>query len=80
VSFVEKCNRERVVTACVESQSTSRDLNRTCFLAVHTTISVKMKCDKKSLLTAVNSSKKHNLMAVEGHEDNTVNRFEKEKI
>jgi hypothetical protein len=39
-----------------------------------------MKCDKKSLLTAVNSSKKHNLMAVEGHEDNTVNRFEKEKI
>jgi len=40
----------RVVVACVESQSTSCGTNRTRFLAVQTTIRVKMQCDKESLL------------------------------
>jgi hypothetical protein len=31
-----------------------------------------MKCDKKSLLAAVDASKKHNLMAVGGYTDNIV--------
>ncbi len=35
-------------------------------------VCVKMQCDKKSLLAAVNSSKKHNLMSVGGYPDNVV--------
>ena len=68
--------KERVVAACAESQSTSCVPNRTRFLAVQATIHVKMqcdsKCDKKSLLAAADASKKRNLMAVGGHEDNPV--------
>ena len=66
--------KERVVSACAESQSTSRDPNRTRFLAVQTPIRVKMQCDcdKKSLLAAADASKKRNLMVVGGHTDNTV--------
>jgi hypothetical protein len=62
-------DKERVVTACSESQSTSRDPNRTRFLAVQTAIRVKMQCDKKSLLSAVDASKQRNLMVVGGHSD-----------
>ena len=58
---------ERVVTVCAESQSTSRDPNRTRFLTVQVTIRVKMQCDKKSLLVTANASKKRNLMVVGGY-------------
>ncbi len=53
--------KERVVAACAESQSTSCGPNRTRFLAVQTAIRVKMQCDKKSLLTTTDVSKKRNL-------------------
>ena len=62
----------RLVSACAESQSTSRGPNRTRFLAVQTAIRAKMQCDKKSLLAAADASKKRNLMAVAGHADNAV--------
>ena len=65
-------DKERVVAACAESQSTSRDPNRTRFLAVQTAIRTKMQCDKKSLLAAADASKQHNLMVVGGHSDNDV--------
>jgi hypothetical protein len=42
--------KERVVVSCVESRSTSCGTNRTRFLAVQTTIRVKMQCDKESFL------------------------------
>ncbi len=64
--------KERVVTECAESQSTSRGPNRTRFLAVQTAIRAKMQCDKKSLLAAADASKKRNLMVVGGHADNAV--------
>jgi hypothetical protein len=64
--------RERVVTACAESQSTSRGPNRTHFLSVQTVIRAKMQCDKKSLLTTADTSKKRNLMVVGGYADNAV--------
>jgi hypothetical protein len=64
--------KERVVTACAESQSTSRGPNRTRFLAFPSTIRVKMQCDKKSLLEAADASKQRNLMVVGGHSDNDV--------
>ena len=64
--------KERVVTACAESQSTSRGPNRTRFLGVQAVIRAKMQCDKKSLLAAADASKKRNLMAVGGHADNAV--------
>ena len=64
--------KERVVSACGESQSTSRVPNRTRFLAVQTTIRVKMQCDKKSLLPAADASKQRNLMVVGGHSDTAV--------
>jgi hypothetical protein len=64
--------KERVVTACAESQSTSRGPNRTRFLAVQTAIRAKMQCDKKSLLAAADASKKRNLMVVGDHADNDV--------
>jgi hypothetical protein len=64
--------KERVVSACVELQSTSRDPNRTRFLSVQAVIRVKMQCDKTSLLVAVDASKKRNLMVVGGHADNAV--------
>ena len=64
--------KERVVTACAESQSTSRGPNRTRFLAVQVVIRAKMQCDKKSLLAAADASKQHNLMVVGGHSDNAV--------
>jgi hypothetical protein len=63
---------ERVVTACVESQSTSRDPNRTRFLTEQTTIRDKIQCDKKTLLTVVDTFKKRNLMVVGRHSDNVV--------
>jgi hypothetical protein len=56
--------RERGVAACAESQSASRDPNRTRFLAVQAAIRVKMQCDKKSLLASADASNKRNLMAV----------------
>ena len=65
-------DKERVVTACAESQSTSRGPNRTRFLAVQTAIRAKMQCDEKCLLAAADASKKRNLMAVGGHADNAV--------
>jgi hypothetical protein len=64
--------RERVVATCAQSQSTSRVPNRTHFLAVQSVIRVKMQCDKKSLLVAVDTSKKLNLMVVGGYADNVV--------
>ncbi len=60
------------MTACAESQSTSRVPNRTRFLAVQTATRVQMQCDKKSLLAEADASKKRNLMAVGGHADNAV--------
>ena len=68
--------KERVVKACVESQSTSRDPNRTSFLVVQTAIRVKMQCDKETLLGEADTSKKRNLMLVGGHEDNVVDLCE----
>ena len=64
--------KERVVAACAESQSTSRGPNRTRFLAVQAAIRANMQDDKKSLLAAVDASKKWNLMVVGGHADNAV--------
>ena len=64
--------KERVVTVCAESQSTSRDPNRTRFLTVQVAIRVKIQCDKKTLLAEADASKKRNLMLVGGHEDNAV--------
>ncbi len=54
--------RERVVTECAESQSTSRDPIGTCFLTVQATIRDKMQCERKSLVGTADVSKKHNLM------------------
>ena len=65
-------DKERVVAASAESQSTSRGPNRTRFLAVQAAIRAKMQCDKKSLLAAADASKQHNLMVVGGHSDNAV--------
>ena len=64
--------KERVDTACAESQSTSRGPNRTRFLAVQAAIRAKMQCDKKSLLSSADASKQRNLMVVGGHSDNAV--------
>ncbi len=64
--------RERVVTACAESQSTSRFRNRTRFWVVQVAIRVKMQCDKKSLIATTDASKKLNLMVVGGYTDNIV--------
>ena len=64
--------KERVVAACAESQSTSRGPNRTRFLAVQAAICAKMQCDKKTLLSDADASKKRNLLLVGGHADNTV--------
>ena len=64
--------KERLVSACAESQSTSRDPNRTRFLSVQAVIRAKMQCDKKCLLAAADASKKRNLMVVGGHTDNAV--------
>ncbi len=63
--------KERVVAACAESQSTSRDPNRTRFLSVQDAIHDKMQCDKKTLLAEVDASKKR-LMLVGGYADNAV--------
>ncbi len=56
--------KERVVTVYAESQSISRDPNRTRFLTVQVTIPDKMECDKKSLFTEADAPKKWNLMLV----------------
>ncbi len=64
-------DRERVVTVCAESQSTSRDPNRTRFLSVQVAIRAKMKCDKKTWLAEADASKKR-LMLVGGYVDNAV--------
>ena len=64
--------KERVVSDCAESQSTSRVPNRTRFLAVQTAIRVKMQCDRKTLLAEADASKKWNLTLVGGYADNTV--------
>jgi hypothetical protein len=64
--------KERVVTVCAESQSTSRDPKRTRFLTVQEAIRVTMQCDKKTLLAEVDTSKKRNLMLVGGYTDNDV--------
>jgi hypothetical protein len=42
------------------------------FWEVQTEIHVKMQCDKKSLITTTDTSKKHNLMVVGGYSDNIV--------
>ncbi len=65
-------DNERLVEACAESQSTSRDPNRTRFLTVQVVIRVKMQCDKKTLLADVDESEKRNLLLVGGHADNPV--------
>ena len=64
--------KERVVAACAESQSTSRDPNRTRFLVVQAVIRAKMQCDKKTLLAEADASKKRNLTLVGGYADNAV--------
>ena len=64
--------KERVVVACAESQSKSCDPNRTRFLTVQVVIHAKMQCDKKTLHTEADTSKKRNLMLVGGHTDNVV--------
>jgi hypothetical protein len=46
---------ERLVSACAESHYTSRDPNRTRFLAVQAVIRVKIQCDKKTLLVDTES-------------------------
>jgi hypothetical protein len=48
--------KERVITVCAESQSTSRDPNRTRFLEVQVTIRDNIQCDKKSLFPEVDTS------------------------
>ena len=53
-------DKERLVTACAESQSTSCDPNRTRFLIVQAVIRAKMQCDKKTLLAEADASKKRN--------------------
>ena len=59
-------DKERVVAACAESQSTSCVPNRTRFLTVQVTIRVKMQCDKKkTFLVEADASKKRNLMLLE---------------
>ncbi len=63
---------ERLVAACAESQSTSRDPNRTRFLTVQVVIRAKMQCDKKTLLADADASKKRNLLLVGGYTDNPV--------
>jgi hypothetical protein len=63
---------ERLVAACAESQSTSRDPNRTRFLAAQEVIRAKMQCDKKTLLADADASKKRNLLLVGGDADNPV--------
>jgi hypothetical protein len=63
---------ERLVSACAESQSTSRGPNRTRFLTVQSVIRVKIQCDKKTLLADVDASKKRNLLLVGGNADNPV--------
>jgi hypothetical protein len=55
-------DRERVVTSCAESQSTSRDPNRTRFLTVQDITRAKIQGDMKSFIAAVDVSKKCNLM------------------
>ena len=64
--------KERLVAACAESQSTSRDPNRTRFLTVQTAIRTKMQCDKKTLLAEADASKKRNLILVGGYSDTAV--------
>ncbi len=64
--------RERVVSVCTESQSTSRGPNRTRILTVQVSIRIKMQCDQKSFLAEADSSKILNLMVVGGHKDNYV--------
>jgi hypothetical protein len=64
--------KERLVTTCAESQSTSRDPNRPRFLTVQSAIHVKMQCDKKTLLAEADASKKRNLILVGGYADNVV--------
>ena len=61
--------KERLVTACAESQSTSSVPNRPRFLTVQ---SEKMQCDTKTLLAEADASKKRNLIWVGGYADNTV--------
>ena len=65
-------DKERVVAACAESQSTSRGPNRTRFLAVQEAIRVKMQCDKKTLFAEADASNKRNLLLAGGHADNAV--------
>ena len=64
--------KERLVVTCAESQSTSRDPNRTRFLVVQVVIRVKIQCDKKTLFADADTSKKRNLILVGGYADNTV--------
>jgi hypothetical protein len=63
---------ERLVSTCAESQSISCDPNRTRFLSVQSVMRTKIQCDKKTLLTDVDTSKKRILLLVEGHADNPV--------
>jgi hypothetical protein len=58
-------------------QAASRGPNRTRFLAVQTTLRVKMQCNKKSLFVPADTSEKHNLMTVGGYVDNVVDLCEK---
>ena len=64
--------KERGVTGCAESQSTSHGPNRTRFLTVQEEIRVKIQCDKETLLPEADSSKKRKLMLVGGYADNDV--------
>ena len=64
-----------------ESQTTSRDPNRTHFFEVKTTIRVKILSDKKTFLPEEDTSRKRHLMLVGGHGDKTgsVSSFELRK-
>jgi hypothetical protein len=65
--------KERVVAACAESQSTSCVPNRTePVFFQYDRNTPKMQCDKKSLFTETDTSKKRNLMLVGGHADNAL--------
>ena len=65
-------DKERLVSECAESQSTSRGPNRTRFLTVQEATRDKMQCDQKTLLAEADASKKRNLILVGGYVDNTV--------
>ena len=64
--------KERTVTPCKESLSTSCGPHRNRFLEVQPEIHVYMTSNKKTLLQELAGSAKRNLMSVGGHTDTPV--------